>query len=216
VLGSTELIYEPGEYLEFFVPLASGLTAKRAYSIANAVRHLGPRRVEIAVTRVPGGAASASLHQLPVGTELDAEGPRGSLRRLPEERHEAALFVAAGSGLAPLRAMLQDELSRSRGPRVALLFGCRTQADMLWAEELKDWTRQSDRFRLEVTLSRPGSEWRGRTGHVQRHVPELAAGLAPTRAYVCGLSPMVNAVTAALRREGLTGLGKIRTEAYDA
>jgi CDP-4-dehydro-6-deoxyglucose reductase len=110
---------------------------------------------------------------------------------------------------------LQEELAQPGGPPVALLFGCRTQADILWRDELERRQNEVPRFSLTVTLSRLDRDWRGATGYVQIHVPSLLAHLRPGVVLLCGLSPMTHAVEQALLSAGVDG-ARIRTEAYDA
>lgn len=206
--------YEAGQAIDLFVPTASGLVNKRAYSIASAPGYAGERRIELAVTRVPNGPTSTALHSLAEGTVLQAEGPRGGFVRRLADRDAPTLFVATGSGLAPLRAMLQAELARMEGPPLSLLFGCRTVADVLWADELGRWQREHPRFSLVITLSRPDPTWGGGTGYVQRHIADCVAARNPGRVFVCGLSPMVDAVSRALE-EAHVAPSAIRTEQYD-
>ncbi|MBN1610694.1 MAG: FAD-dependent oxidoreductase [Polyangiaceae bacterium] len=205
--------YAPGQAIDLLVPTASGLVLKRPYSIASAPGRAGPNRVDIAVTRVPAGPVSTALHALGVGSVLDAEGPRGGFLWPPEERNVPTLFIAAGTGLAPLRAMLQDELNRTNGPRLTLLFGCRGQPNILWARELTSWVDRIPRFELAVTLSRPDAAWTGLTGYVQNHVVHRVARLRPSLAFVCGLTPMIEQVSERLMTAGLPRRS-IRTEDY--
>jgi CDP-4-dehydro-6-deoxyglucose reductase len=206
--------YEPGQALDLFVPTAGGLVNKRPYSIASAPGCAGERRLELAVTRVPTGATSLALHALAEGALLQAEAPRGGFVRWPAERDVPSLFVATGSGLAPLRAMLQAEFARTDGPPVSLLFGCRTLADVLWAEELARWQREHPRFSLVTTLSRPHPTWTGCIGYVQHHIADCVAAHVPARVFVCGLSLMVDAVARALEEAGVAS-SSIRMEEYD-
>src|SRR6185312_1779313 len=122
--------YRAGQSMDLFVPTRGGLVMRRPYSIASAPGYAGARALDFAVTRVEGGPTSEALHELTSGAVVEAIGPnRGWLARRDDERAVAALLVATGSGLAPFRAVLQEELQRREGPPIALLFGCRTQAD---------------------------------------------------------------------------------------
>jgi NAD(P)H-flavin reductase len=206
--------YDPGQAIDLFVPTASGLVNKRPYSIASAPGCAGERCIELAVTGVPNGPTSTALHALAEGAVLQAEGPRGGFVRRPADRDTATLFVATGSGLAPIRAMLQAELARTEGPPLSLLFGCRTLADVLWADDLARWRRENPRFSLLFTLSRPDPTWTGATGYVQRHIADCVAARSPGRVFVCGLSPMVDAVSRALD-EAHVAPTAIRAEQYD-
>jgi CDP-4-dehydro-6-deoxyglucose reductase len=207
-----------GQYVDVLVPTSRGLAFRRSYSIASEPGGAHPAELEIAVTRVDGGPTSEALHAAAPGARVELEGPRGSFVRRDEDRGRPALFVATGTGLAPIRAMLAEETRRTDGPPLALLFGCRTPADVLWGDELAAWARACPRFGLHVTLSRPPPGWSGLAGHVQRHVPALVAALGgPARlhAYVCGLSPMVDEVAALLERDAGVPRAAVRLETYD-
>ncbi len=203
-----------GQYLDLVVPTRRGLPFRRSYSLASAPDPGDPGAFEVAVTRVEGGPTSEALHELPLGAAVEFEGPRGTFVRRDDDRAHPALFVAAGTGLAPIRAMLSEEVAHPSGPPLVLLFGCRTPADLLWGDELRGWQARCRRFDLEVTLSRPTPDWAGLTGYVQRHVVARARALTAPRVYVCGLSAMVDAVNALLEREGLPR-ADLRYETYD-
>ncbi|HEY6463655.1 MAG TPA: FAD-dependent oxidoreductase [Polyangiaceae bacterium] len=205
----------PGQYLSVLVPTATGLPYRRDYSIASAPDPARPDHFELAVTRVDGGPTSEALHALPPGAQIEIEGPQGVFLRRPEERRSPALFVATGTGLAPIRAMLGEDVREASGPRLVLLFGCRTPGDILWADELRAWERDVPRFRMHVTLSRSPPEWNGLTGYVQRHAHDLAAALPAAHAYVCGLSAMVDDVVRLLERKAAIPRDRLHYEVYD-
>lgn len=204
----------PGRALGTEPAGAEARVARRAYSLASAPRDASPDRFEIAVTRVHDGEASLALHDIAVGTRLSFDGPHGFFTR-EAERDEPALFVGTGTGLCPLRAMLEEELRRAQGPQLALLFGCRTEHDILWREQLEAWQAAHPRFQLHVTLSQPSDGWSGRTGYVQAHVGELAAQLGQPLVYACGLSPMVADVRRVLKDQLGYDRKRIRSERYD-
>ena len=203
-----------GQWLDFDVPVDASVV-RRAYSIASAPDRTAPDRFEIAVTRVAGGGgASERLHALPIGAQLQVDGPHGFFTREREQK-DAALFVATGTGLCPLRAMLQEELARSDGPRLGLLFGCRTQADVLWREELDAWADAHPRLRMWITLSRGGASWTGLRGYVQTHLGEALSELGRPHVFVCGLSKMVGEVRAVLKQAHGYDRKLIHSERYD-
>jgi len=208
--------YRAGQSMDLLVPTPRGLVMRRPYSVASAPGFAGAGGLDFAVTRVEGGPTSTALHELAAGAVVEAVGPnRGWLARRDDERDVRALLVATGSGLAPFRAVLQDELRRPEGPPIALLFGCRTQADILWREELERWAARAPRLSLTVTLSRPDASWRGAVGWVQRHVLGVAAATDPGVVLLCGLSPMTDEVERMLVGAGMPE-SRIRVEAYDA
>jgi ferredoxin-NADP reductase len=203
-----------GQHVDLIVPTPHGLAFRRSYSIASAADTRRSDRFEVAVTRVEGGPTSSALHGLEAGAWVDVEGPRGTFVRAADDLAHPALFVATGTGLAPVRAMLQEETRRPQGPPLVVLFGCRTPADRLWHEELQRFERDCPRLSVTTTLSRPPLDWSGATGYVQRHVVALAHPLTGVRAYVCGLSAMVDDVVRILTASGIPH-ERVRYELYD-
>ncbi|MET0285376.1 MAG: FAD-binding oxidoreductase, partial [Polyangiales bacterium] len=204
-----EFTFAAGQWLHLHVPTEQGTLEKRAYSIAS-----GPteRPVELAVTHVVQGVVSPRLYALEAGAALRVDGPHGFFTR--DDPAAPALFVGTGTGLSPLRSMLSELLQDPAHPPVTLLFGVRTQADILWREQLEQWTRDP-KFQLEVTLSRPDAGWTGRTGYVQTHVAELARSLGEPHVFICGLSPMVSAVRTLCKQELGYDRKRIHSERYD-
>jgi len=209
--------HQAGQWVNLDVPVSGGGgVTRRAYSVASAPSLQAPDLFEIAVTRVADGAASMALHELPLGTQLPLDGPHGFFTR-ESERDEPVLWVGTGTGLSPLRAMLEEELARGDAgrPRIALLFGCRTEADVLWGEQLHDWVSEHPRFSLFTTLSRPAPDHFGRSGYVQAHLREVAEVMGRPIVYACGLSRMVQEVRRVLKEELGYDRRRIRTERYD-
>ena len=207
------LAFIPGQWINLQLD-CGGVLDKRPYSIASAPHARHPEQFEIAVTRVEEGHVSLSLHALEGGDSLELDGPYGFFTR-EDHLNEDALLVGTGTGVGPLRAMIQSELARGAGPRLTLLFGCRTQADLLYREEFEGLAGEHARFRFEPTLSRPDPEWRGRTGYVQSQLAELVEAGGRPHVYVCGLSDMVNDVRAHLKRALGYDRTHIHTERYD-
>jgi ferredoxin-NADP reductase len=214
VLDGRAVGHRAGQFLDLIVPTSRGLPYRRSYSIATAPTE-GPGDIfEIAVTRVEGGPTSEALHALSPGARVEIEGPEGNFVRTANDLAHPALFVAAGTGLAPIRAMLAEDVRAPHGPPLVLLFGCRTPNDLLWREQLRAWEKSCPRLRMHVTLSRAPPEWSGLVGYVQRHVRELASALPECRAYVCGLTAMVDEVVALLAASGMPRQ-TLRYETYD-
>jgi CDP-4-dehydro-6-deoxyglucose reductase, E3 len=200
-----------GQWLNLYVPTPDGLE-KRAYSIASAP---AVRPLELAITHVAEGLVSPLLHALVPGDVLTCDGPHGFFTREPSLQKAPLLLVGTGTGLCPLRSMLGELLHQPEHPPVTLLFGVRTQDDILWRDELTAWAARDPRFRLEVTLSRPDAGWQGRTGYVQAHVAALARALGEPHVFICGLSRMVSEVRALCKSELGYDRKRIHSERYD-
>lgn len=212
-LAPTEpLAFSAGQWLNVYVPTPQG-ELKRAYSIASAP---GDAEVELAITRVEGGAVSPILHALEPGTVFDIDGPHGFFTRDGEAARAPGLLVATGTGIAPFRSMLRAlaQAGGSDAP-LRLLFGCRSEADTLYTDELRALAPRLGDFALTVTLSRPPAGYPGRTGHVQAHVLELARELTSPHVFVCGLSRMVADVRALCKGELGLPRTSVHTERFD-
>jgi ferredoxin-NADP reductase len=207
------LAYVPGQWVNLELDVGGRLD-KRAYSIASAPNPAAPESFEIAVTWVDDGLVSRALHALPEGSVLKLDGPHGfftreGLTQLP------ALFVGTGTGICPLRAMLQAELAADSGPPLQLLFGVRHEQDILYRSELEALAARNPRFAFHVTLSRPDEHWRGLRGYVQTQLPALLEGRDKPHVYVCGLSNMVGGVRKVLKEQLGYERRLIHSERYD-
>lgn len=208
--------FSPGQWINLVLPLPSG-EIKRAYSIASP-----PNRTpsfELAVTLVEGGAGSEHLHGIAEGTTLRAIGPHGFFTRAADDP-TPSLLIATGTGLAPFRSMVLAATNAGVTAPLWILFGARHEADILYREELEELAKTCPNVRYEVTLSKPPAKWKGRSGHVQRHVPELLGGLiaesrAPPHVYICGLDRMVSSVKDLCRNDLCVERKRVHVEAYD-
>jgi ferredoxin-NADP reductase len=209
--------FASGQWVSLVLPVVDekGRPLRRSYSLAS-VPTTGGSRFELVVTKVEGGPGSTFLHEAGVGTVLEAKGPQGTFSRAVDAG--PSLFVATGTGVAPFRGMLADALAAQRGEPLWVLFGVRTLDDVLYRDELEALARAHPNVRFELTLSRPGAGWQGRTGYVQAHVlglwHELAKHGTP-HAYVCGVKKMLLEVREVLKAQGGADRKQLHLEAYD-
>lgn len=139
------------------------------------------------------------------GSRLETSAPFGKGFPMAEAEGRDLLLFAAGSGIAPIRALLQHVLSRRRRfGRVTLFYGQRRGADFAYRNEHLDWERNG--IRVVLCPSDADEAWPGVRGRVQEVARALAlAGSDPagTEAYVCGMTAMVNDVKATLADAGI-------------
>jgi len=208
--------FEPGQWVSLILRQPEH-EIRRAYSIASAPS--GGPTFQLAVTHVEGGPGSTYLHEVGEGALLDVVGPQGFFTR-PLEKAGPALFVGTGTGVTPLRSMMRAAAAANHTAPMWLLFGHRTEADLLYRDEFEALARDTPNVRVELTLSRAGDTWTGRRGYVQEHVRELwtaleAMGHGPPHVYVCGLQRMVGAVRDLLRKEMSVPRQQVHSERYD-
>jgi ferredoxin-NADP reductase len=192
----------------------NGSEHTRAYSIASARRP--EPRFDLCLNRVPGGLFSNHLCDLAPGAEIDFTGPHGFfVVRQPVERD--AVFIATGTGIAPMRGMLAD-IFASGAPTehdLWLLFGVRYAETILYREEFESLAARHSRFHFLPILSRPPADWSGERGHVQQAVQKLFSGRHDFDAYICGLKAMVDDVRRMLKGEFGLDRRQIHYEKYD-
>lgn len=149
------------------------------------------------------GAVSQALTDLKHGDQLGVRGPFGSSWPTEEAKGYDVLVIAGGIGLVPLRPVIYHLLEhREAYGRIALIYGARTQADLIFHPELEAWRRTPD-FQVRVTLNFAGPEWSGDVGHVTKLLPRIRFDPADTVAMICGPEVMIRATALALADIGL-------------
>lgn len=189
--------YRAGQYLEFI--LANGL--RRSYSMANAphrqleVLGSGNPGIELHIRHMPGGLFTDQVFSaLKERDILRIEGPYGSFF-WREDSPRPVILLASGTGLAPIKAILEQMRAKRYDRPVVLYWGCRALSDLYlhtWAQGLEaEWPR----LRYVPVLSEPteADHWRGRVGLVHEAVMQDWPDLSAHQVYACGAPVMVSA-----------------------
>lgn len=195
----TTISFRAGQYVDVLVP---GTKEWRSYSMANPPSRAND--IELMIKLMPGGLFSTYVtEQLKVGDRLTLQGPYGNFHL--RDTGKPALFIAGGSGMAPLLALLRDMAEKENLRRVTYFYGARARRDLFQLDELYRLTQRLPHFRFVPALSEPlpGDHWQGECGLiaevVQRHVPPFAG----MEAYMCGPTVMIDAAIALLTRGGM-------------
>lgn len=194
------LHYQAGQYALLSI---DGIpNTVRSYSFANPADAEGV--VQFIIRKVPGGILSTPIHDdVLFGREVTLDGPHGDFHLRPGGDH--LLFVAGGSGLAPILAILEEAIEAGESRAATLLFGARTEADLYALEEIQSISqRWHAAFEFIPVLSaKPAdSTWNGATGMVTEWIVDR---MRPTSlAYLCGPPAMVDRAVDVLHRHGLT------------
>jgi len=207
-VGIERLDFTPGQFVSFQADV-EGKPITRAYSLASAPR--GNNRFELCLNRVEGGNLSPHLFSMSPGDEIEMTAPLGTF--VMREPARDSILIATGTGITPFRSILQAYLPKS-SPEFTLLFGVRHESHILYREELEGWASQHPQLHFWPTLSRPGSDWTGRSGHVQAHLEEAIRGRRDIDFYLCGMKQMVDDVRGTLKGMGFDRK-QIRYEKYD-
>jgi len=184
----------PGQHLSVRLDTDNGPTF-RPYS---PVSLPGTDTVALAVKRYDRGICSTWLHERTPGDSIRLTPPSGTLQVQDWDRD--VLFLATGTGLTPLLAMLSAYLESGTG-RAALMFGERTQQDLMYRDTLDRLSASYEDLSVTYVLS--DEDWTGRTGYVQDHLDPALSTLDAPHSYVCGVPEMVVDTKDRLRAEGI-------------
>lgn len=194
---------------------AHGHDERRPYSIAcSPERAAETGRLELLVSLEEGGEPGSHLSHVEAGGLIDVEGPLGQFTFPDDPAQARVLLVAGGTGIAPLRAMLDHALRQHKGPRISLLYSARRTDEFAFIEELRGYAR-SGRIELQQTVTRDDSaSWEGGRGRIGRaHFQSVLHDPRDTLCFVCGPPLLVTESVATLSSLGVPG-ALIRTEQW--
>jgi ferredoxin-NAD(P)+ reductase (naphthalene dioxygenase ferredoxin-specific) len=140
--------------------------------------------------------------ELKVGDAVRVSGPLGTsyLRR----KHEGPmLFVAGGTGLAPILSILRGAVAEGMRNPIHLYFGVRSPRDIYGLDGLADLQRRHRALKLDIVVASGGDPREHRRGVVTEAIEHDLGSLADWRAYLCGSPPMVEAATMLARHKGI-------------
>ena len=177
-------------------------SVSRAYSISS--RPEDTDRFQLIIRLVPEGICTTWVHQhLQVGDEVEVTGPYGDF--FIRDTDADIIFVAGGSGKAPIKSMLEHLKVTGCDRKMTYFFGARTTKDLYMTDEMKAFEQVFPAFSYEPVLSHmePDDNWQGKTGFVMPYFKDVIRDPLKTEAYLCGSPGMINAVTKSLRELGV-------------
>jgi ferredoxin-NADP reductase len=182
--------YKPGQFVTLDLPIHEQRNKRwRSYSIASVPD--GGNMIELLIVQLEGGAGTGYMfEQVGVGDSVTLRGPQGVFTT-PEVQDKELFFICTGTGVAPFRSMVQDLRQKgAKGYRIHLIYGTRTEADVLYREELEALQGELEGFKSYITLSR--QEWDGHKGDVHPIYEALCADRPAAKFMLCGWRPMVD------------------------
>ena len=186
--ANERLQFLAGQYIEFLLKDRT----RRSFSMANAPHD--DELVQLHVRHVPGG--NFTDHVFTKMKERDIlrfEGPHGTFF-LREDSQNPIVFVASGTGFAPIKSIIEYALNKNIARPMTLYWGGRRPRDLyLNALPLK-WAAEHAGFKYVPVVSEalPEDRWTGRTGFVHRAVMEDLPDLSGCQVYACGVPIMVD------------------------
>lgn len=192
--------FKAGQFVTLDLPIHEKPNKRwRSYSIASWPD--GSNVFELLIVLLEGGAGTTYIfNEIKVGSQFILRGPQGVFT-LPEPIEKDIFFICTGTGIAPFRSMLNYmRLHNISHRNLYLIYGCRTQKDLLYYEEMKTLENELNDFSFIPTLSR--EKWDGHTGYVHNLYEDICKKnneaivspeeLKPAAFYLCGWKFMID------------------------
>lgn len=181
--------FRAGQYIGLTVEI-NGVRTSRAFSLVSSPNQLA--YYELGIKRKEGGFVSPYiLDNIKVGDILEITEPVGNLYYNRIFHGKDLVFIAGGSGITPFISMLRNISERMLPLNVWLIFGCLSEKDILFREELQDIQARRSNIRVKYILSEPGSGWTGACGFITMEEILKEIGSVDSKYfYVVGNRPM--------------------------
>ena len=187
--ANERLQFLAGQYIEFL--LKDG--KRRSFSMANPPH--ADELIELHVRHVAGGQFTDHVFsKMKERDILRFEGPLGTFF-LREDSDKPVVFVASGTGFAPIKAVLEHMFHKGIARPATLYWGGRRPKDLYMNALCEQWAAERAGFKYVPVISDalPEDGWRGRTGFVHRAVMQDFPDLSGYQVYACGVPVMVDA-----------------------
>lgn len=185
--------FQVGQYIIVKIPKYNIYRAYSFFSLPNG------NTIDLCVQLIPGGRASEYFAEIKKRDEIEFKGPLGcfSLEQAPEY-----IFVATGAGLAPLWVMIKQLLKTDYKNPIHLYFGRRYEKDLFMLNELEELAKKYSNFTYTISITRPTSDWQGKTGRLTEHLAKLE-NYKNKKFYICGGTEMINDCQEILKENGV-------------
>lgn len=198
-LCDTELAFAAGQAVMLGL---HGSQLRKPYSIASAPWELGKTGMLQVLAQIEdAGGLDPHLELAEPGAKLDLEGPFGSFG-LPDDETVPILFVAGGTGIAPLRSMLIERLARPTRVPIALIYSARAPEEFAFRPEL-DALASAGRITAHFTVTRQAATWAGRRGRIDEGLLQEALPSLQSLCLICGPPQLVSNAGTLLRSLGV-------------
>jgi CDP-4-dehydro-6-deoxyglucose reductase len=188
--ANERLQFLAGQYIEFLLKDGS----RRSFSMGNAPHD--DELIQLHVRHVPGGQFTDHVFgKMKERDILRLQGPLGTFF-LREDSAKPIVFVASGTGFAPIKSIIERALFKGVSRPMVLYWGGRRPKDLYMNELPQKWAAEHpQQFKYVPVISDalPEDQWSGRTGFVHRAVMLDFPDLSGHQVYACGVPVMVDA-----------------------
>jgi benzoate/toluate 1,2-dioxygenase reductase subunit len=205
-LGTTSFPFTAGQAV--MIGLQSS-ALRKPYSIASAPWEVEKSGVMQVLVQIEDSSLDPHLELAAPGTRIEVAGPFGTFA-MPADSNPL-MFVAGGTGIAPLRSIMMERLARPSTPPIALVYSARSPEEFAFRSELEALAI-ARRITTHFTVTRD-EKWTGRRGRIDKDLLKDALPSTDAHCFVCGPPQLVNDATEFLRALGVRD-ERIQIEKY--
>ena len=205
-----EFKMQAGQFINIKINDGGQFPCFRAYSVSCTDNS---KQFEICLKVDTEGRGSNWLKSLNLDDNIEYIGPTGKFL-FDEESNNDAFFIATGTGVAPLKCMIEQQLAKGFNKKITLLFGLRHEQNVFYKELFEEIEKNYYNFKFLLTLSRPKENWTGLQGRVTNYLESNEIDSKNTNYYICGLKAMIDEVLELLKNKGISE-ENIHFEKYD-
>lgn len=206
-ISNEPLIFLPGQYIS--VKVANN--QMNFYSISSCYEK---KNFSLLVDTKPGWLGSHFFNNLKVGDKISYTGPFGKFTLNLEDGSKQLLFLATGSGVAPLRCQIESALKEKNCTLpITLYFGLKTNKDLFWQDVFEKLAVEHSNFHFKIAIQDPQWGYQGNTGFITQLLKNDLVSGSEVSAYLCGNKNMITDCTNILLEKGCPK-ERIYTEKY--
>jgi Na+-transporting NADH:ubiquinone oxidoreductase subunit F len=201
----TTINFKAGQFIQLkSAPYNNNPSVLREFSISSCPSNNS--YIELMIKRVPNGICTTWIFDyLKVGDKISFLGPYGQFGNNIYESNNPAVFIAGGSGMAPVWSILQELSEKKSQRKIYFFYGAQTQKALFLVNELYQLEKTLPNFKFIPALSNesPNSSWKGECGKITDVVEKILNNCNNYDAYLCGSPGMINACISVLKKCGI-------------
>jgi len=194
--------FRAGQYIGLIVEI-NGVRTSRPFSLVSSPNQLA--YYELGIRKKEDGFISPYIFEnAKVGDIFEVTEPLGNLYYNPMFHGEDLVYIAGGCGITPFISMLRDISERTIPLNVSLIYGCLTEKDILFRDELEDIQKRRSNIKTRFILSEPEPDWKGECGFITRDkILNEIRSIKDKYFYIVGNRPMYQFIKEEMKELGI-------------
>lgn len=213
--------YFPGQYFYYTLPALKYADPKgttRHFTDSSSPTEGNILRLTTRIREESG--FKKTLAELPLGTEIEGEGPNGTFI-FDEKESGPQVFIAGGIGITPYRSMIKYAVDKNLQTPIYLIYSNSVPEEIVFRKELEEWAAGHPNIKIAMTVSKPEEskeKWAGLTGRIDetmlgKLIADWGLKTEDLTWWLCGPPPMIDAMELVLGKLKITS-GKVRSEKF--